>query len=322
MDKNEVLANQVELHEQYAKTISEVDPTLGSKVSGINSELKSIDYTGLVKVVDDQAYHQGIGLSRSGIIDAMRTPYRYFSKHLKDYDKVKPVTSAMTLGDMCHRSILEPETVDQEYESDAGIIADLSSYASPRSTKAFKEFRARIEETGKRLVPADQFDMMRTMRDSVWTHPQAKELLANGLHERAAYVRHPDKGLVCRVKPDSIVKGARTLIDIKTTADVSHEVFSRKIYSDGYHIQAGYYLRVMSWLTGEPWDSWMFICVENTYPYEVAVYELDAGSIDLGDQTALKTMEVLSSCFARKTFHSYSRQATPIAVPHYAFNKE
>lgn len=317
---NNVMKNQLELQQAYFELVAEKDPSLATKILKVAELLKEQNYTAIVKMADEQVYHHGVGLSRSALVDAKKTPFNYYKKHLDRY-KPKKATTPMTLGDMVHKALLEPEILAETYCSDATIMKELSHYSSPRNTKAYKAFRADVEGSGQTLVNQDLYAAMHAMVDRVWSNKAARDLLKAGVHERAAYAVDPTTGLLCRVKPDSFIMDDRRIIDFKTTNSDGMEDFGKKAYNEGYHFQVGIYTKVMEWVTSVVWEKFTFIVVENEYPYEVSVQTMDEGSLDLGQRWVQREMARLATCFEKKVFYSYPQEDMSLSLPHYAFQE-
>src|ERR1700685_2456199 len=62
-----------------------------------------------------EAYHQGLGISRSGLMEFKRSPYHYWYKHINPDYKPEPATPAQILGNALHTYVLEPDEFEKRY---------------------------------------------------------------------------------------------------------------------------------------------------------------------------------------------------------------
>jgi exodeoxyribonuclease VIII len=67
--------------------------------------------------------------------------------------------------------------------------------------------------------------------------------------------------------------------------------------------------------TGKRPDQFIFICVESTAPYAVAVYAADAEMIERGYEQAMFDLGKLATCRAADSWPSYSDQIETISLP-------
>jgi exodeoxyribonuclease VIII len=105
------------------------------------------------------------------------------------------------------------------------------------------------------------------------------------------------------------------MVDLKTTRDASPRGFMRSIADYRYHVQAAWYLNGVEQATGKRPDQFIFICVESTAPYVVAVYAADEVMTDRGYEQAMKDLGKLAECRAADSWPSYSDQIETISLP-------
>ena len=133
-------------------------------------EVKSGIYRN-IKITD---YHAGIGLSSTGLCELMRSPLHYITS-LKTPHKETP---ALKLGTATHCAILEPERFVKEYIK-AGNL--------DRRTKEGKAAWLEIEQTGKIVLTAEEYDKVTGMVSAIKNHEIASKLLSGGLAEHSIY---------------------------------------------------------------------------------------------------------------------------------------
>jgi hypothetical protein len=102
------------------------------------------------------------------------------------------------------------------------------------------------------------------------------------------------------------------VVDLKTTTDAGPG-FARSVATFRYHVQASHYL---AGLHGA--ERFVFLTVEKTAPYAVAVYELDAAALAAGDELRQRDMRVIADCQATKEWPGYGDTCQPLSLPSWA----
>lgn len=315
----EALENQLQMHKTHWDIIEGMDPALYKKIAQHTTTLQEQDWQGMFSM-EEETYHHGPGISQSMLKDMAKNANFMHFRNIRNFEKKE--TRAMTFGDMLHKSILEPHLLREKYFSDATIMEQLAGeYKKPRSTKAYKEYETDVKSEGRTLVPYEDWETMNIMVEKVWSHPTAKNLLKGGMAEQSIYAKDPETGLLCRIRTDwTLMDGV--LIDLKTTADASEEEFSRSIYKYGIHVQGAYYNAVSQWAFGGKFTNFLIIAFEKQPPYDLVVYRVDEGALDLGETFYRKYLNELAECINKGKFPSYPASINPITVPHWAFQKE
>jgi hypothetical protein len=123
------------------------------------------------------------------------------------------------------------------------------------------------------------------------------------------------QGTPCRCKPDLLLPKHKLCVDLKTTADATPEGFAKSVASYGYHRQQAFYSEAIKQTYGEEFR-FLFAVVETSEPYNAAVYELDAASVDAGRQEINLLLDELE----RRTRDNdwtpeYSKGIVPLTLP-------
>jgi len=176
-------------------------------------------------------------------------------------------TPSMTLGTAVHTLVLEPETFEDRY------------YVMPddirRGTNAFKEHEALAASRGDEVEILKKKDLLpiRAMRDNILDHPKASFLLSrcHTFEQRRAWKFN---GLDFHGFVDA--EGDDCIVDLKTTQDASMKKFSRSVVDFKYYWQAALYCAATGYS-----KRFFVIAVENTAPFNVAVYEIGKEFIDV-----------------------------------------
>jgi hypothetical protein len=259
--------------------------------------------------MDNAAYHAHPAVSKSHLDLIARSPLHYWARYL-DPNRVAPEPSPqMRLGTALHTHVLELSRWDEEIAVAPAIN---------RLTKAGKEEWAAFvaDAAGKTVITADDAQQVMAMGRAVLRHPAAAMLLGMpGKAETTHMWTDASTGLECKCRPDWLTDDGSIVVDLKTTRDASPRGFRQSIASFRYHCQAGWYLSGVQAATGKRPDQFIFICVETTAPYGVAVYAADAEMIERGHDQAMRDLAKLAVCKAADHWPSYSDQIETISLP-------
>ena len=260
--------------------------------------------------MENADYHRHWAVSKSGLDQIAKSPLHYWARFL-DPDRVWPEpTPAMRLGTALHTHVLELSKWDDQI---AVAPSDIN-----RRTKEGREQWAAFEAAAKRktVITADDAAQVMAMGRAVMRHPAAAMLLGlPGKAETTHMWTDASTGLECKCRPDWLTDDGSIVVDLKTTKAASIQGFKRSIADYRYHVQAGWYLHGIEQATARRPDQFIFICVETTAPYAVAVYAADAEMIERGHDQAMRDLAKLAVCKAADHWPSYSDQIETISLP-------
>ncbi len=320
----DILQKQMELQKQRWDLIETVDPTLYKGIAAHTEKLQEQDWTGMIEDLDEDVYHQGPGFSRGMLMDVRKNPNFFHYKNVRTYEEKSSRT--MDAGSMLHSAMLEPHLLHEKYVADDEIIEKVMKEKPEtkkvRATALYKEQKKELVDSGKTVICYEDWERMKIQVDNLWSHPVAKNLLNAGIAESSIYARDPETGLLCRIRIDRMLNDG-ILIDLKSSGTgIDEDEWSKKIFNMNYHVQAAFYNAVASWAFGAQFDKFIHICVENTPPYDVAIWKIDFGTLELGEYIFRKELDRLAQCIETDKFPGYSTRINNISVPHWAFQKE
>lgn len=276
------------------------------------SVVKSTVETGLYEGLSNEDYHRGPGISKSHIHTLLEdSPQKYFYKYIDPADPVEP-TAAMDIGQATHTAVFEPELFDSE------IIIEPEINKRTNAGKAeYAEFCE--ANKGKVCLKKDVVDDIWRISDAVRNHKRAGAIVkAKGIAESSIFARLPDSDLLVKVRPDWLVPGLNLEADLKTCLNAHYSFFSREIFNRTYYLQAGMYLYV-SRLAGIDVDKFVFIVVEKTAPFAVAVYNADKEMLELGLAAFQEGVELYLRCMESGYWPGYnSDEIVPVSLPKWA----
>lgn len=226
-------------------------------------------------------------------------------------------TAAMERGTALHLAVLEPDRFDAEVAVTPRI---------DRRTKEGKAAWARFqsENVGKVLLDEDDHAACLAMRDAVWAHPIAAEMLKGpGYCEVGAIWEDPTTGQACKALIDRMgtFDGWTYLIDLKKTRDAGSRAFARTVANYGYHAQAAMIVDGCDVLS--PRDRrFAWIAVEEDPPHCVAVYEADLGVLSLGREKWRRWLDAYITSKQTQTWAGYPVEIRPLELPKWAFYEQ
>ena len=262
-------------------------------------------------------YHEGLGVSRSGIMEYKRSPLHYYHKYVSPHPKERrevdiiTVRNAMDFGNAFHTYVLEHDKYYKEYH----VVPKMN-----RVTKKGKEeYKKALENAGgKYLIDAEAQKIIGEMAAQIDFHPEASVLLKDALYEKSLFWDDVDTGLLCKARPD--VWNKNFIVDLKTTANAGKKEFSRAIHNFGYHIQCGMIHEALKSLNKQEMTNFIFVVVEKDPPYAVVVYTLNEEDLRLGIEEFKSTLYDMKENYETGQWSSY--QSSTISLPGYAKKTE
>ena len=216
-------------------------------------------------------YHSDHKRVSNSMLSVLKQSPKLFKQQFIDGDFVQSETKSMRLGTLLHAKVLEPDSFDDRF-----II-------NPNVDRRTKEGKARwdafVTEIGTRtIIDVEELLVAARMANALLGHGSVSGwLLQDGLIEKR--IDFHWLGVDCRAKPDYF--NEHVCLDVKTCVDPSPEGFQRSVFKYGYHRQAAFYSIAISEVYG--WrPTFLFACVGNSDPYDVACYQLSRESIEQG----------------------------------------
>lgn len=270
-------------------------------------------------------YHAGPGVSKTQLDMVHLAPaLLQWSRSAPRDDDAR---AAVDVGDAFHATALEPHRFEAEYAGD--FVAPDNALVTVDQVKAYMDdngisyaakdskgvlvaklldmepdapvldrLRSEWEDNlgGRRVLTAPEMRKLQLMRESALAHPFARKLLeADGDVEPSIYWIDPETGVLCRCRPDKVVRlgSMRIVLDVKTTADIDR--FGSSLEDYRYYVQDPFYSEGYTQHFGAPPDAFVFLVVSTQrsagrYPvrcFQLAAEDKLAGRIEF--QNDLRT---------------------------------
>ena len=271
--------------------------------------MKEIPEDGLHRDVPADDYHSwpALSVSRSKTAQRSLLHYHYALTHPTEQ------TAAMALGSATHTGVLEPDKFD-------GLYVKSPKFDMRKKVDKLAAADFELEHPDQTRLTETEWDLIAGMKDAVWSHPVAREMLGGeGIVEASAVWTDVATGMRCKARPDRITihDGWNHVIDLKTTKDASRREFSRQLANLKYYWQAAHYLDGLDAIKAAS-RCFTFIAVENTPPHAVAIYTMDEGDIDQGRAELAKVVAGIAEAERENTWPGYPAEISEINLPAWA----
>lgn len=154
-------------------------------------------------------------------------------------------------------------------------------------------WEAEQRAAGKIIITPNQAGDVDGMAEAVLAHPTARMLLERPGHPEVS-VFDEYLGVKRRGRFDYLPDEGGIAVDLKTTVDASPRGFKYSVAKFGYHIQRAHYVDILRQL-GRDVDM-LFVTVEKTAPYLVAVHRLTPSFVDMGETEANAAVDTYKRC--------------------------
>ena len=231
-------------------------------------------------------------------------------------------TPSLLLGRAVHTLVLEGAEVFQKEFA----IAPPCDKRTNAGKDRWASFQA--DNLDKQILTMDDGERVEAIRNAVFTHPFAKEILSEGRSELTIVWDDEETDLKCKGRIDWIPSGnKRVIAELKTTRDASTKGFTRSCLNEeyggyGYAKQAGMYIDGSMKATGEVFDSFIFITVETEPPYRTEVHVMDMRFIEWGYLEYRRLLYLEAKCRKEGYYPHYQEaSALDLVMPGYLTRK-
>lgn len=270
---------------------------------------------GVYHDISIDAYHAGVGISKTGLDNIARSPRHYYALHL-DPNRPKPKDRRPDQldGELLHCALLEPAEFGKRYAIGPNVN---------RSTTQWKTFAAMNND--RTCLKPEQASAAWSQAANIRALPEIGNALARGRPEVSAYWIDEETGELCRCRPDWVTDvddSSVILIDAKTYSDASPDEFRRQMARMTYHIQAAFYSDGYERASGRMVHGFVFAAVETEWPYAASAIMLDNDSMELGRREYRRLLNTYARCKRTEIWPGYSNTIQVVSLPNWVFNKE
>jgi hypothetical protein len=188
-----------------------------------------------------------------------------------------------------------------------------------------KKDRDKYASQGLCLITEEENDHINGMLDSLARSEVANGIFTEGTAEESVFWEDYTYGFLCKCRPDwrCEVGGMPFIADLKSCADASEEGFSRACANYNYDIQAAWYLDGINTVQEEVfYRDFLFIAVEKTPPYLVAVYRASEDMVSMGRQKIKPLVDLYAKCLKEDHWPGYEDMVKDLYLPRWAAWKQ
>ena len=229
---------------------------------------------------DEETYHARPELSNSQLVDFLKSPLTYWSRHRSESNNSFSPTASMRIGSMVHKYILEgsdafdicyaqPPADGLRKPTSAQLTAKKPAEKTLEQIASWDEYEKSC--AGKITTNPDELATAKRCISSIEQSPVAQALL-NQTTSTEQTIIYDLQGVPMRSRLDGVTNDS--VIDIKTTTDASIDGFRRSIVKYNYGLQAYIYSCAFYKAYGKFPKEFVFICVETIAPYHIGIYTL------------------------------------------------
>lgn len=271
-------------------------------------------WTGVQHGLDIDAYHAMEGASKTVLDSVAKSPAIAYARHIDPNRPAAEQKSGQLEGEIAHCAILEPDQFDARYV----VGPDWN-----RNTNKWKDYVAQMEaeRPGVTILKPEQRETAMRQAESVRRLPEICDALAAGHAEVSAFWIDPETGAKCRCRPDWVhpcSDAGVILLDVKTYSDASAAEFRRQVARKRYHVQDGFYSDGYARASGLEVLAFVFIAVEDSYPFAANALMLDDLAKTTGRDLYRRDLDVYAECMRTGVWPGYSDQIQIINLPAWA----
>jgi hypothetical protein len=264
-----------------------------------------------------ETYHQAPGVSHT-MLKAMHPTPAHLEAYLRE--KFEP-TAAMMLGTLTHTFLLGGDTLPR-----LAVKPEDMKF----STKEGKAWKAQQLKEGKLIVSTPEYDSLIGMVSSIGGNEDCKQILGSTCRTEVSAFKNFNRGGTCLRKCRyDIVPEGNALTDIKTSINASPEAFAKDLLpvsagGKGYGTQAAYYLDIWNDSVSkmsEQKTCFVFIVVEKTAPYLVAIYNVYPRALGKCRTWNIERLSQYIFCKSTGVFPGYHAGIQEIDLPEWFYKQ-
>lgn len=247
-----------------------------------------------------------------GLMDIRNKSPKYYQ-----WKKSKPrTTDSMAFGTLVHWIILEPKVLEER------MCLKKTVDGRTKEGKAYNaDFQASLLPH-QVAVDEETYDKVRFVRDQLAAHPYTSKLIGKGLSEQVGCWVHNETQVFCKTRLDKLFPKEGWIIDVKTTYDASPRAFQKQMVNLDYDLQAAFYMKGFEYIYKRRPEGYIYLCVENTEPHDIAIYTPEQTVIDHGNYKFQQGLMTYAECVKSGQWPGYEPRAVPMELPGWAVYME
>jgi len=267
------------------------------------------------------SHHESISSSSLKLL--LDSPYTYLETIKRKQDGYPSKQSkSMKFGTIAHLIILEPSEFRRRV-----VLAPSFDRRTTVGKEGWTAFIA-DQHPDAIIFPSNEegrseYENFVGVVNAIANHEKARDIFKEGVTERSGFFRCPRTGILTRFRPDflSTIFKNGLMADFKTARSSEYRKFQNQAEELKYHIQMSLYREGYKALHGHYPEVSTWVVVQNSFPYEVAIYPVDEAMITHGDNWYNYTMDLLKACMDKRYFPQRQLKTETMVPPDWAMNK-
>lgn len=280
----------------------------------LNHMYKSMDYETYASIC------KRLNIVRSSMLKLIKRSPRHLRYAL---DNPQEETTALRVGKNIHLLFEQSEEFQSRLVHVPEFVGKtLDGKPSSRSKEAKELKQAFLDGLPPDSILAndDEMELYTRVINLLSEKKFATRLLKDSVKEVSIFTTDPETGLLLACRPDFITDRGN-VCDLKTTRDASMSFFWNEIFSERgmfYVLQAAFYAHCLKLAGIGRGESFTFIAIEKSPPVDIAIYHLDHGHLDVGDQWRKYLTTLYAECLRTNVWNGYEDRAQSGEVPQFA----
>jgi len=255
----------------------------------------------MLKKINDKEYRAMKKLNHS-TLKVFKNEFRYINKILTT--DVKP-TKSMKFGTMFHSFILEKDKFFETHK-----IKEFFHIGDKKLNLMLKAHREYIEKNNITLIPQEELDVMKEMRNELRFNPFTNGIIINDNKETEVTNEFKINGIDCKSKIDILIKDEfYDLKTIKTGVIDKDELLKWYIINANYDTQLAFYYKGLQ-SEGINIDRAGLIFIETKTPYKSRVVYFNSQQLE--DIFQSKVMNLLDRYLMYQITGKDDKGLTPV----------
>jgi len=261
---------------------------------------------GLFRDIPEEIYHDPRcpGFSRSDLIQVNRSFEHYLCS--KENKESSP---AQEFGTAFHSLILEPELFDENnYSEDEIPKMEVLKFGRTKAEQLKKEqwendiYKPWMDQVlepwfkknmHKKMWKSKDWENLHKMKEAFYKNEICRKLIKSSEKELTIFWKDPSTGILLKARPDLFSVQFNCIVDLKSTQDASENAFRRTVKMYEYNFQAAFYLEAAHRTIGKFINDFIFIAIEKTPPYGLALYTLNELEIRMSKEKVGESIKKL-----------------------------
>ncbi|MFZ1862415.1 MAG: PD-(D/E)XK nuclease-like domain-containing protein [Candidatus Competibacter sp.] len=229
--------------------------------------------------MDPRNYHTLPGISSHWLIELLKSPAACWRKYLDPNRPIEQPTNALRLGTLVHALALTPHQLERSV-----IVTEYE-----RRSMAGKKRYTDLQASGLPVIRPAEFEKARAIVAALKANPEARRLLLYGKKERTIVQPRPGGLLPLKARLDVHNENRRQIVELKTTWSLATAQTAMARYR--YALSAAFYRDMVRG------QHVVFVFVQSTPPYDVAVTPIDSPQLQAGQDQWRTALARFDNCW-------------------------